>query len=138
MQLPDLLFLVYDYLKFEYFRLEKQLVTTETQRSLSVATNTTISETISHISNQTIDKFATDANLEGSYKSLLSLSSQEESGALKTPESPDSIQELQCMHTKMNGRIEELSKSVDKIKKQLFYISSIQENIQEVNRKKQK
>ena len=121
MQLPDLLFLVYDYLKFEHVRPEKHLASTVTQGSLSVARNTTISETISHITNHTKDKFATDVNLDESNKSQSTLSIEER----VTPEKyelPDSIKELQRMHTEMNERIEELNKKFDEIKQQFLHI----------------
>ena len=128
MQLPDLLFLIYDYLKIEHFRLETPLSTKVTQSSRSVSTNTTISEMVSQISNPNKDNVESDANLDGSNKNQPCLSI-EKSVVLGKYKSPDSIQELQHMHTEMNGRIEELSKSVDEIKQQLSYISSRQENV---------
>ena len=128
MQLPDLLFLIYDYLKTEHLRLETPLATKVTQSSRTVSTNTTISETVSQISNPTKDNVESDANLDAWNKSQPSLSI-EKSVVLGKYKSPDSIQELQHMHTEMNARIEELSKSVDEIKQQLSYISSRQENV---------
>ena len=128
MQLPDLLFLIYDYLNIEHFQLETPLATKKTQNSRSVSTNATISETVSQISNTTKDNVESDANLDGSNKNQPSLSI-EKSVVLGKYKSPDSIQELQHIHTEMNGRIEELSKSVDEIKQQLFYISSRQEDV---------
>ena len=127
-QLPDLLFLMYDYLKIEHLRLEPHLATNETQSCRSVSANTTISETVSQISNPTKDNVASDANLGAWNKSQPSLSI-EKSVVLGKYNSPDSIQELQHMHTEMNGRIEELSKSVDEIKQQLSYVSLRQEII---------
>ena len=128
MQLPDLFFLIYDYLKIEHHRLETPLAIKMTQRSRSISTNTTISKTVSLISNPTKDNVESDANLDGSNKNQPSLSI-EKSVVLGKYKSPDSIQELQYMHTKMNGRIEELIKSVDIIKQKLHSISSRQENV---------
>ena len=118
MQLPDLLCLIYDYLSIEHLQLETPLATKKTQSSRSVSTNTTISETVSQISTLTKDNVESDANLDGLNKNQPSLSI-EKSAVLRKYKPPDIIQELQHMHTEMNGRIEELSKSVDKIKKQL-------------------
>ena len=127
-QLPELLFLIYDYLKIEHLRLETPSATKETQSSRSVSTNSTISETVSQISNTTKDNVKSNANIDGSNKNKPSLST-EESVVLQRYKSPDSMQELQHLQTEMNGRIEELSKCVDEIKQQLPYISSRRENV---------